>query len=229
MSEPVNIPQDHGSAGSDEQKLTKAVTWAALSNWSAEAISSVVILILASLLRPADFGLVAMAAAYVAFLEMVLGFGLDTAIIQKKQIGGGHLDSIFWLIVIASTSCVGLSIALSGFWATSYGIPKLKLVIIALSAGLPLQGLTMVQQALLQRRMDFRSLAIRNNGALMAGGIIGIAMALSGFGVMALVAQTLSRQVIGLILLWTICDWRIVGFLQQGVPWKSGRLFLFPI
>lgn len=230
MKKTFSSPVDHGSARSDEKKLTRAIIWAALSNWSAEAISSVVILILASLLRPADFGLVAMATAYIAFLEMVLGFGLDTAIIQKKQLAAGHLDSIFWLILIASTCCVGLSVALSGLWATSYGIPKLKLVIICLSAGLPLQGLITVQQALFQRKMDFRSLAMRNNGAIIAGALVGIGMAISGFGVWALVGQNLARQAIGVLLLWTISDWRPSLHFSFGETTEllrfSGKVFL---
>ncbi|MBI2924461.1 MAG: lipopolysaccharide biosynthesis protein [Verrucomicrobia bacterium] len=191
-----------------ERQLTRAVAWSALSNWTSESITALVTLILAALLKPADFGLVAMAMVYVAFLEMVLGFGLNAAIIRKKDLTPSHLSSIFWLIVGASAVLVGLSIGLSGYWAAWSKMPELKLVVIALSAGIPIQGLTTVQQAVLQRRMDFRRLAIRNNGALISGALVGIALALSGFGVWALVFQTLTKELVALILLWTVGDWR---------------------
>lgn len=207
VSLPNSVSQDSPNQDHKRQ-LTRAVAWSALSNWAGEGISALVTMCLAALLKPADFGLVAMAIVYVAFLEMVLGFGLNAAIIRNQNLTLSHLSSIFWLILAASGVLAGLSILLSGSWAAWTKSPELRIVIIALSAGIPIQALTIVQQALLVRRMEFQRLAVRNNGALLCGGIVGIILALSGCGVWALVGQMLTKELVALVLLWSVGRWR---------------------
>jgi O-antigen/teichoic acid export membrane protein len=191
-----------------KEGLVSALGWTVGSNIAQEGILSLVTLLLASLLKPSDFGTVAMALIYINFVQMIMGFGFSTAIIQKAGLTPLHLNSLFWLILSSSFALGGVSVLLSGWWARVNHIPDLKLVLIALAALVPLQGLTVVQQALFQREMNFKTLALRNNLSAILGGAVGIALAFLGFGVWALVAQHLARDVSSLIVLWSASSWR---------------------
>jgi O-antigen/teichoic acid export membrane protein len=177
-------------------------------NWGDKAFSALFTFVLAAILGPRDFGVVAIALIYVVFIQMFLDQGLVSAIIQRKDLQPRHLDSVFWLNVALCAVLMGLSILLSGWWARANRLPELALVISVLSLALPLEGLAIVQKALLQREMDFKSLSLRSNFSVLIGGAIGVVMALKGFGVWALVGQRLAQDLAALGLLWTLSHWR---------------------
>jgi PST family polysaccharide transporter len=87
-------------------------------------------------------------------------------------------------------------------------MPDLQPMVIALSAIMPIEGFSVVQMALLQRRMQFKSLAIRDNVATAVGGVTGVTMAFCGFGGWALVFQHIARELTSVVTLWKISDWR---------------------
>ena len=192
----------------EHRTFHRAVKWAYVMNWGGQGFAALFTLILASLLGPRDFGTVSMAMIYIAFVQMLLNQGLYAAIIQRQHLQPEHLDSVFWLGQASSLVLVGLSVGLSGWWAGLNHLPQLARVISVLSLTIPIEGLAMVQRAVLQREMDFRSLAIRSNGAIMAGGVMGLAMAFKGYGVWALVGQRLTEDTASLALLWTVGHWR---------------------
>ena len=186
----------------------QALKWSYALSWGEQALTMLVTLILAAHLGPSVFGLMAMALAYVMFIQMVLDQGLGVAVVQKPKLESAHLDSVFWLVVAASIVLMGVSIALSGWWAHLTRQPELSSLIGVLSLTLPVRGLTVVQAALLQRHLQFKKLAIRTNVAVLVGGSVGIAAAFGGQGVWALAWQRLAADVTGLILLWRLGRWR---------------------
>ena len=177
-------------------------------NWGRSGIATLITFVLAALLGPEDFGLVAMAIAYIAVIELFLEQGLTPAIIQRKKLTDLHLDSAFWMMLALCIILTSVSIALSQWWAGVNDVAELAALIYALSVIVPIRGLTVVQEAVLQRELDFRCLAIRTNCAVLAGGGCGLALALAGLGVWALVAQRLVQSGVGLILLWSLSHWR---------------------
>lgn len=185
-----------------------AVLWAFAMNWGKKVSAALITLVLAAMLGPEPFGLVAIAMVYIAFLEMLLDQGLTVALIQREDLREEHLDSVFWTVLAVGTLLTALSIALSGWWSELCGIPTLAPAINALSLLIPVQCLTIVQQAILQRTMDFKSLALRANLAVVPGGVVGIAMAFGGFGIWALVGQKVGEAFASLILLWSVSEWR---------------------
>lgn len=205
-----------GSLGEESQKrvpMTKrsfrhAVTWAYTMNWGENGFTALFTFVLASILGPRDFGIVSMAGIYIAFLQMFMDQGLAAALIQRKELDREHLDSVFWVNMVLGLVLVALSLAFSGWWARVNHLPELSLVIGVLSLAIPIEGLTIVQKAILQREMDFRSLAIRSNASVLIGGVIGLSMAFKGFGVWALVGQRLSQDVAAVVLLWGLSHWR---------------------
>jgi PST family polysaccharide transporter len=177
-------------------------------DWGARGFATLFTFVLALILGPRDFGTVSMAMIYILFVQMLLNQGLFAAIIQRKNLRPEHLDSVFWLGQATSLVLVGLSVGLSRWWAAINHLPQLAPVISVLSLTIPIEGLAMVQRAVLQRDMDFKRLAVRSNGSVMAGGVMGLAMAFKGYGVWALVGQKLTEDTAALVLLWTIGHWR---------------------
>ena len=100
------------------------------------------------------------------------------------------------------------SVSLAGWWAAVNSTPELQNVILVMTLIIPLHALIVVQEALLYRDMDFRGLTLRTTSAALGGGAVGLAMALNGFGVWALVAQHLVKSLIDVIVLWRLSKWR---------------------
>lgn len=173
-----------------------------------QAITMIVTLVLAGILGPTAFGTVAMATVYVLFVQMLLQQGMIPALIQRKDLRPEHLDSAFWMVVAASGVLTVVSIALAGWWASVNRLPDLQAVISVLSILIPIKGLVVVQEARLRRQMDFRPLAIRTMVSVLAGGVVGVVMAVQGMGVWALVAQQVTTGVMELVVLWSVSGWR---------------------
>jgi PST family polysaccharide transporter len=191
-----------------KSSFVRAVKWSYILNWGERAGSALFALILAAILGPKDFGIVAIAMTYLMFIQMFLDQGLVAALIQRKDLGADHLDSVFWMNLSLSAVLMGLSILLSGWWARVNHIPQAGLLISTLSLTIPIGGLTIVQQAILHRNLDFRSLALRANASVLAGGLIGLGMAFAGCGVWALAGLQLTSSLVALGLLWKLSDWR---------------------
>lgn len=185
-----------------------SLKWAFVMTWGRRFTGVAVTVVLASMLGPRTFGVVAIATIFIYFLQVFLDQGLATAIVQREDLQEGHLDSAFWMNVGWSIVLAAAAIALSGLWANLNDLPELQDVTIVLSATLVLRGLIIVQQSLLEREMRFKQLALRSNVATLVGGIAGIGLALGGAGVWALVVQQIAFDVVSLGLLWGMSDWR---------------------
>jgi O-antigen/teichoic acid export membrane protein len=132
-------------------------------------------------------------------------------------------------LATASMLAVG-TLALAGWWAGVNHAPDLADVLRVMSPIIIIQALTIVQEALLQRMLRFKALALRANAAAVIGGAVGIIAAFAGAGVWALVAQQLVTQGIALALLWAVSTWR-PGFRFSRAAVVdlygfSGRVFL---
>ena len=185
-----------------------ALKWAMVGNSGTRGIATAVTFLLAAILGPGDFGLVAVALIYIAFVRMLLEQGFLTAIIQREQLDEEHLDSAFW---VNFAWCLVLAVAsflTAGLWAGVYDMPRLEGVLQVLSILIVVEGLGIVQQALLERSLEFKKLAIRSNASVLVGGAVGIPLALGGAGVWALVAQQLALETTLLVAVWLLSAWR---------------------
>jgi len=171
-------------------------------------IGLVMTFLLAAILGPADFGLVAVGLIYVTFIRMLMEQGFGTALIQRENLEDEHLDSAFWLNFAWSIALMGLSFASAGWWAHVNDMPRLERVIQVLSLMIFFEGLGVVQQALMQRQLDYKRLAIRSNLAIVLGGATGVALAVAGAGVWALVAQQLVLEFTFAVTIWVLSTWR---------------------
>ncbi len=207
------------NAPNDRRTFRHALKWAYAATLGQRGIVLLLTFVLAAILGPEDFGTVAMATAYIIFIEMFVAQGMGAAIIQRKDLSREHLDSVFWLVLAASIVLSGVSVLLSPWWAAVNHLPELGLVITFLSLSVPIKGLSVVQEGLLRRNMDFRNLALLRGAALLIGGAVGVTMALRGFGVWALVGQQLVGSALATAVMWKVSDWRPRLFFS----WRRAR------
>src|SRR5690606_4860777 len=154
------------------------------------------------LVGPEAFGLVAMATVFVLFIQLLMQQGLMPAIIQRRDLRPDHLDTAFWLVMGAAVTLTVLSIGFSGWWARVNREPELAPLIVVLSFMVPLRGLSLVQEALLRRELDFKLLALRTGLAMTVGAVVSLVLAFAGAGAWALVVQQLVTAAIEVIVLW---------------------------
>jgi teichuronic acid exporter len=199
-----------GPAGVAQQRrhFLDAVKWALAMSWGERALGSLFTFVLAALLGPHDFGVVAIALVYVALAHVFLEQGVATAIVQRERLEPEHVQSAFWLNIVWCVALAGATVAASGWLADVNGAPVLRDVLSVLSLMLVLEGLIVVQEAQLQRAGRFRALAGAANVAALAGGVLGVSLALAGAGVWALVAQQLTASAVALVLIWAAARWR---------------------
>lgn len=200
--------EHNSSATTSARGFARVMSWSFIAEGGGQFMTVLMGVILAALVGPRAYGVVALATVYVLFIELVQRQGIASALIQRRDLSDEHADSAFWLVVATSVVLTGVSALLAGWWADIYGIPQLRPVVIALSSLLLLKALSVVQEALLRRRMDFRRVALRTLGGNAVGGAAGIAVAIIAPSVWALVVQQVVTAAVSAILLWWVTRWR---------------------
>ncbi len=190
-----------------ERTLRSSLRWAFALTWGQRGITTIFTILLAAILGPEAFGIVAMAGVFIAFIWLVQEQGVTTAIVQRENLEREHLDSAFWINLAFCIALGGLIVALSGWWADVNDVPELKNVVSALAVVLVIWGLGIVQQAHLQRELQFQKLALRTNVASLLGGVVGLVLALTGAGVWSLVGQQIATATTSVFLMWAVSDW----------------------
>lgn len=198
-----------GATGAESTvSILRAVMWSAAHSWGSSLISFVVTVVLARLLVPSDFGLLAMALVYTHFINIFVEQGLGEAVVQREELERAHLDSAFWISMGASLALAAATVVAAGPIAALFREPELAPVVAWLALSLVLSGLQAIQKSILKRELRFGELAVRALIANVVGGAAGIIAALRGLGVWSLVIQTLVNQTVSAALLWRISDWR---------------------
>jgi PST family polysaccharide transporter len=202
-------PSDHGDrTGGLQGRVARGLTWTLLDTWGSQVLGLVVFVLLARLLTQADFGLVAFAAIFVSFAQLLVDQGLGDAVVQRPTLTRRQLDTAFWASMVAGVLMTIAGIVLAIPIAILLGEPRLEPIIQVLSVTFLLTALSSIQTGLLRREMAFGSLAIRRILAVIAGGVVGVGMALGGYGAWSLVGQQIAAAAISVVLLWAVTPWR---------------------
>jgi O-antigen/teichoic acid export membrane protein len=164
--------------------------------------------ILARLLTPQDYGLVAMVTAITGFVALFKDMGLSLATIQKAEINHSQVSTLFWLNVAVSL-VLALILALAApIISWFYSEPRLVYITLVLAGTFVFSGLTVQHQALLRRQMRFSALAAIEIGSIAIGVVTGITMAWYGAGYWALVGLSAAMALSNAVLVWIFCEWR---------------------
>ena len=164
--------------------------------------------VLARLLTPDDFGVIAMAATAMNFVMIFKDLGLSQATMQREHLTGSQVTTLFWLNVLFSVGLMLIVIALAPLIALFYDEPRLTEVTMALSVGFLLTGLSVQSEALLKRQMRFIPIAVVDFSATAIGFVAGIVSALLGIGYWALVVMRLAQQAAAPVGVALACGWR---------------------
>ena len=171
-------------------------------------LSLVSTMVLARLLTPRDFGLVAMVTTVTGFLRVFKDSGLSIATVQEEKITHAQVSNLFW-INVGISALTSLALAASApIIAWFYHNPRLIPITLSLALTFLISGSTIQHQALLKRQMRFKTLAIIEVSSVAVGVLVGVIMALIGCGYWSLVGSSLSMETSGLVLTWSVSRWR---------------------
>ena len=200
--------------------------WKLVEKTSAQVIQLIVTIILARLLLPADYGTLAMVAVFIAVLTVFVEGGFNTAIIQSKNIDDVDCNSVFLLNAAVSVILYLLIFFVSELIARIYDNGEIIIILRVYAVIIIISAFSVVQSALLYRRMMFKLFFKKTIVSLIISGVAGIGLAYCGFGVWALVAQQITNKLLLCILLWGTVKW----FPKPKISLKRLRvLFLFGI
>ena len=165
-------------------------------------------MVLARLLTPQDFGLVAMVLTVTGFLKVFNDAGLSTATIQREGITHAQVSNLFWTNIALGGGISLLVAALSPAIAWFYREPRLAAITLAICGTFLLTSSAVQHLALLKRQMRFQVVAAIEISSVLAGIVVGIVMASLHFGYWSLVGMQLSTTVVSCLLAWSFSRWR---------------------
>jgi len=178
------------------------------SQWSKFILQMVSTMILARILRPEDFGLLAMVTVLTNFALMFRDMGLSTATIQKATITHEQVSYLFWINVLTGLIITILLCSISPLLSLFYGEPRLTLITISLAGSFLVSGLGVQHQAILRRQMRFKTLAIIEIVSNFGGVLIAIVLAYLDFGYWCLIFRDIFSQAIMTLSVWLTCSWK---------------------
>lgn len=191
-----------------KQKTVKGILWSSLERFSVQGIQFVVMIIMARMLTPNDYGLVGMLAVFIAVSQSLVDSGFSQALIRKQDRTETDNSTVFYFNIIVGFILYGLLFALAPFIADFYNEPQLTAITRVIGLSVLFNSLVVVQRALLTIKIDFKTQAKAALTAAIISGVLGIWMAASGYGVWSIVAQQLANLGINTLLLWILSHWR---------------------
>lgn len=191
-----------------KNKVVSGVIWQGLERVGTYGIGFAVSIILARLLSPEEFGVIAIMMVFITLSNVFIDSGFSTALIQKKDMEETDCCSAFYINIVMGLVLYGILYLASPYIARFYETEGLTLYLHVFSLILVIRSFSLVQNALLRKRMLFH-LSFRISWvALIISGIVGISMAYSGCGVWSLIAQQLTNAFVTVIMQWYWVKWR---------------------
>lgn len=191
-----------------KDKTIQGVRWSAIDAFLGQGITFIVGIILARLLTPSDFGLIGIVTIFTTIFAGLVDCGFSNSLIRKKDINEADYNTMFLTNLVFSVVLYLLLFIVSPLIARFFVRPELVLIIRVSGLVLIIQALSIVQNTILAKKIDFKTKAKVSVISSLSSGIIGIGMAVCNFGVWALVCQLLSRQLLYSLFIWMFDRWR---------------------
>lgn len=190
------------------RKVATSFGWQALATYSNRVFGLVTTLILAKVLTPHDFGLVAIASMILELLQLLRDMGLSEALIYNKRDDHAVVDTAHVILVAFNALLFLLAAGIAPFAARFYDNDMVTPVVIVMSSNLVWDSLRSVPRTLIRKNIAFDKLVIPETVPVFVSCLTSIAMALTGFGVWSLVAKSVIHSLLGLALLQRVIDYR---------------------
>lgn len=207
-----------------KQKATKGILWSAIERFSVQGVQFVIMIIMANLLTPDDYGLIGMLSIFLAVAQTLIDSGFSQALIRQQDRTEVDNSTVFYFNIVVS-GLLYLILYLSAPWvADFYNKPELCSIMRVVCLSIFINSFAIVQRAILTINIDFKSQAKVSLISTIASGVLGVTLAYTGFGVWALVWQSLFYSVLSTVLLWFFSKWRPI----KAYSWASfHKLFGF--
>lgn len=191
-----------------KEKVFSNLIWRFGERIVAQLISFIVTIVLARILNPSDYGVVALITVIIAILQILVDGGFGNALIQKKDADDTDFSSVFFFNIVFC-SCLYLGIyyyapSLADFYGNTTMTPMVRV----LGLVVIISGVKNVQQAYVSKTMQFKKFFYATLIGTVISAIVGLFMAINGFGAWALIAQHLTNAVFDTIVVWFAVKWR---------------------
>ena len=215
------------------KQAASSVKWATLSGLLPRFISPISTIVLAALLTPADFGIVAVSTLVIALAQIIVGLGLGPAVVQRRKLVAEAASVAFWLSLAVAVVLYSVLWITAPWLARIYQIPLVTDVVRVSGISLFFFALASIPAVLLQRDLEFRKLFWVNSLPPVTNVIVSLVLALLGAGVWALVLGPLSGTAIRAVSAWLLSGWRpsrvvkraVIGPLLGFSVWMMGSSF----
>lgn len=188
--------------------IIKGLVWKFLERGGVQGVQFVVQIILARLLSPNDYGITGLIVVFISIANIFIQSGLGSALVQNIYSTQEDYSSVFFLNIIIAVIMVVILYFSAPFIAEFYNMSILMVVLRVQSLVLIINSFSIVQNAILQKKMQFKKLFFASINGMIFSGVIGIVLAINNAGVWALVVQQLINSFIITIILWFTISWR---------------------
>lgn len=210
-------------SGSLKQATTKGLFWSSVERFSNQGVQFVFSIILARLLSPSDYGIIAMVTIFFAVAQSFVDSGFSNALVRKTDRVEEDLSTCFYFNIGVGIIAYIVLFLIAPLVANFYNQPILSPIIRITGLGVILNSLCVVQQALFTIKIDFKSQAKITLSATVISGIVGILLAYQGYGIWALVWQGVVSSIVRMGLLWLMSKWRPrTGFSKSSFNYLFG-------
>lgn len=191
-----------------KSRTVSGVGWSAADAFFGQGVTFLVGLVLARILSPSEYGLIGIVTIFTTVLSGIVDSGFSNALIRKVDASESDYSTMFITNMSMSLLLYLLLFIAAPSIAVFFSRPELTGITRVLGLILIIQSFSLVQNTILTKRIDFKTKTKASVVSASVSGVIGITMALAGYGVWALVGQLLSRQVLYTVLLWVFNRWR---------------------
>ncbi|MCH5245813.1 MAG: lipopolysaccharide biosynthesis protein [Muribaculaceae bacterium] len=195
-------------AESLREKTFKGTVWSAVEKFSVQGVQFFIMLFMARLLSPSDYGTIGMISIFTIILGSLVDSGFAQALIRKIDRTEVDNSTVFYFNIVAGVFLYGILYLCAPLIADFYNVPILTPLTRAVGMSLIFNSLCVVQRAQYTLNLDFRTQAKASLSSAIVSGIIGIYFAYKGHGVWALVYQTYASLIVNSALLWWGSKWR---------------------
>lgn len=205
-------------AGSLRGHAARGVKWSFIGLFGRQAVRLLLVIVLARLIGPENFGITAQAMIFILFIGLFLDQGLGATLVQRPELTREVFASVFWLNALTTVGLCVLTVAGAPLVAAFFDQPELTDVVRVLAISVLFLGVGVIPRALLQRQLRFRTLAVAELGGALAGGVAGTLMAVNDGDYWAIVAQAVVTDVCATSALLAVA-----GRLPGAPSWRGIR------
>lgn len=207
-----------------KESAKRGIIWSAIERFSVQGVQFVIMIIMARLLTPKDYGIIGMLSIFISVAQSLIDSGFSNALIRKQNRTEIDNSTVFYFNIVIAIGIYVVLFLTAPFVADFYNMPQLVSIMRVICLGIIFSSFSVVQRAILTINIDFKTQAKASLFAISISGIIGVFLAYHGCGPWSLVFQQILNLGINSLILWILSKWKPLWAFS----WKSFKeLFSF--